>query len=314
MSKYRTALPQLQDKIFLTDGGLETTLIFHQGIDLPCFASFTLLDTPEGRKSLSDYYASYAGMAKEAGLGFILDTATWRANADWGAKLGYDAAALDDVNRRSIEFLAGIRDRFETARSPFVISGAIGPRGDGYVADQKMSVEEARDYHMFQLESFARAGADMATAFTMNYVEEAIGIVLAAAALDLPISISFTVETDGRLPTGISIGEAIETVDKATLAAPIYYMINCAHPTHFAHLLDPQAGWAKRIRGIRANSSKRSHAELDAAPDLDAGDPVELGRQYRALRDQHSQITVLGGCCGTDCRHVEQIRLACLAA
>jgi homocysteine S-methyltransferase len=177
-----------------------------------------------------------------------------------------------------------------------------------------MSVEQARDYHMAQLRSFAEAGADMATAFTINYVEEAIGIVLAATALGLPIVISFTVETDGRLPSGMHLGEAIERVDKATLAAPAYYMINCAHPTHFAHLLDPKAGWVRRIRGIRANSSKRSHAELDAAPDLDAGDPVELGQQYRALRDRHSQIVVLGGCCGTDCRHVEQIRLACLAA
>lgn len=314
MSKYRNALPQLQDKIFLTDGGLETTLIFHQGVDLPYFASFPLVDTPEGRKSLTDYYTGYATIARDAGLGFILDTATWRANPDWGIKLGYDRDALDHVNRRSVEFLAGIRDMLETPQSPFVVSGAIGPRGDGYVADRQMTVAEARDYHMPQLESFVRAGADMATAFTINYVEEAVGITQAAAALGLPIVISFTVETDGRLPTGMSIAEAIELVDKATQATPVYYMINCAHPTHFADLLDPEVDWDKRIRGIRANSSKRSHAELDAAPDLDAGDPVELGQQYRALRDRHKQITVLGGCCGTDCRHVEQIRYACLAA
>ena len=314
MSKYRKSLPQLSDRIFLTDGGLETTLIFRDGMDLPHFASFPLIDTDEGRRALDAYYESYARIALDAKAGFMLDTATWRANPDWAAKLGYAGAGLDAVNRRCVEHLIALRDAFETEDSPMVVSGAIGPRGDGYVAANMMSADEARAYHLPQLMSFLAAGADMATAFTLNYVEEAIGVALGAKSIELPVAISFTVETDGKLPTGMTLGDAIRAVDNATLGYPVYYMINCAHPTHFEHILDGDQPWIRRIRGIRGNASTRSHAELDSAPDLDAGDPVDFGRRYGALRNKHAQFTILGGCCGTDCRHLEQISYACLAA
>src|SRR3712207_4511764 len=128
----------------------------------------------------------------------------------------------------------------------------------------------------------------------------------------MPVVISFTPEVDGRLPTGQPLGEAIEEVDTATGGVPAYYMINCAHPTHFDGALDGEA-WTERLRGLRANASRRSHAELDAAPDLDDGDPIELGAEYAALRRRHPWINVLGGCCGTDHRHIEQICAACKA-
>lgn len=314
MSKYRKSLPQLADRIFLTDGGLETTLIFQDGIDLPYFASFPLIDTAEGRRMLETYYESYAHIALRAKTGFMLDTATWRANPDWAAKLGYAGAGLDEVNRRCVEHLIALRDRYETAETPMVVSGAIGPRGDGYVADNAMTSDEARAYHLPQIKSFLAAGADMATAFTLNYVEEAIGVALAAKSVGLPVAISFTLETDGLLPTGMPLGEAIGLVENASGGYPVYYMINCAHPTHFAHILETDEPWVKRIRGIRGNASTRSHAELDSAPDLDAGDPIDFGQRYSTLRNRQSQLTILGGCCGTDCRHVEQVRYACLAA
>jgi homocysteine S-methyltransferase len=314
MSKYRNALPQLADRIFLTDGGLETTLIFQDGLDLPHFASFPLIDTGYGRRMLEEYYESYARIALTAKTGFMLDTATWRANPDWAAKLGYAGAGLDQVNRRCVEHLIELRERLETEECPMVVSGAIGPRGDGYVADHLMTADEARDYHLPQIRSFVAAGADMATAFTINYVEEGIGIALAAKDVGLPVSISFTLETDGRLPSDMELGDAINAVENATMGYPVYYMINCAHPVHFARILETGEHWVTRIRGIRGNASTRSHAELDSAPDLDAGDPVDFGMRYRALRDRHSQLTILGGCCGTDCRHVEQVRYACLAA
>jgi homocysteine S-methyltransferase len=314
MSKYSKALPQLTDRIFLTDGGLETTLIFQDGLDLPHFASFPLIDTEYGRRLLEAYYESYIAIALKAKTGFMLDSATWRANPDWAAKLGYAGAGLDKVNRRCVEHMIELRDRFETEESPMVVSGAIGPRGDGYVADHLMTAEEARAYHLPQIKSFLAAGADMATAFTINYVEEGIGVALAAKAVGLPVAISFTLETDGKLPSGMTLGDAITAVDDATTGYPVYYMINCAHPTHFADILETDEPWVKRIRGIRGNASTRSHAELDSSPDLDAGDPVDFGVRYRGLRNRHSQFTVLGGCCGTDCRHVEQVQYACLAA
>jgi homocysteine S-methyltransferase len=246
-------------------------------------------------------------MARDAGLGFLLESPTWRANADWGAKLGYDADRLAEMNRAAIEVMAELRDAFETAVSPMVISGNIGPRGDGYNPAALMSAAESADYHGAQIATFAGTEADLVSALTLNYVDEAIGVVQAAQRAGMPVVISFTTETDGRLPTGEPLREAIEATDAATGSAAAYYMINCAHPTHFQDALREGDAWTRRIRGLRANASRRSHAELDAAPDLDAGDPVELGREYAALVGRFGHFKVLGGCCGTDHRHVEEI-------
>jgi homocysteine S-methyltransferase len=313
MAKYRNKLPQLGEQTFLTDGGLETTLIFHNGIELPYFAAFDLLRTDEGRRTLRDYYARYAAIARHRGLGFIFESATWRASPDWAAKLGLSQHELDRINRAAIDMLEPLRAEFETARSPMVISGCVGPRGDGYKADTKMIAGEAAAYHGAAIRIYADAAADMVTAITMTYAEEAIGIARAASSAGMPAAISFTVETDGRLPSGQPLGEAIETVDAATDNAPAYYMVNCAHPTHFTDALATDARWLTRLKGLRANASKRSHAELDAAPDLDAGNPVELGNDYAALRGRlGGRLNVLGGCCGTDHRHVEAIAMRCV--
>lgn len=305
----RSYLPQLQGGLFLTDGGIETTLIFLDGLELPYFAAFDLLKSPEGRERLRTYYRRHAEIAKKRGLGFILESATWRANPDWAAKLGYSLEDLKTANRQAIELLQEVREEFETPETPMVISGCIGPRGDGYDPGKAMTADEAEAYHAFQTRIFAEVGTDMVATITMTNVPEAIGIVRAARSVDLPVAISFTVETDGRLPTGESLQEAVEAVDAATGSAAAYYMLNCAHPTHFEQRLE--GDWCGRLRGLRCNASKRSHAELDSAPDLDAGDPVELGRQYRDLRQRLPQLTILGGCCGTDYRHIEQISLAC---
>ena len=313
MAKYRHHLPQLNGDLFLTDGGIETTLIFHAGLDLPFFAAFHLLKDEQGAAALRQYFASHAAIARQYGVGFILESATWRASSDWGNKLGYSRQALDEVNRKAIAFLHELRLELETDRVPMVISGCVGPRGDGYDPGVIMSPEEAEAYHAAQIGTFAATEADLVTAITMTNTNEAIGVTRAARTSGMPVVISFTVETAGKLPTGQPLPEAIQEVDAATGRAPAYYMINCAHPSHFEAVLDGQA-WMERLRGIRANASKRSHAELDAAPDLDDGDPVELGKQYSDLRTRFSQINVLGGCCGTDHRHIEHIGAACTTA
>ena len=313
MAKYRQNLPQLSNQLFLTDGGIETTFIYHNGIDLPYFAVFDQLKSEKGTQALRDYYSRHAAIARANGLGFILESPTWRASADWGKKLGYTPSALADINRQSIAFLETLRMEFETAQSPMPISGCIGPRGDGYDPGRIMSEAEAEDYHAGQAQAFAMTAADMVSAITMTNINEAVGVTRAARAAAMPVAISFTVETDGRLPSGELLRQAIETVDAKTGNAPAYFMVNCAHPTHFDDTL-VKADWSKRIRGIRANASKCSHAELDKATELDAGNPLEFGQQYRAIRDRLSHINVLGGCCGTDHRHVEQIALACLKA
>lgn len=314
MSRYRNNLPQLAGQIFLTDGGLETTLIFHDGLDLPDFAAFTLLNDPQGYQTLENYYRVYTALAQKYAVGMILESPTWRANADWGARLGYSTAALAAVNRKAIALMDDLRQTFETETSKMVISGCIGPRGDGYSPTNLMSAAEASAYHLTQIRTFSETSADMVAAITMNYVEEAIGITQAAQSVGMPVVISFTVETDGKLPTGQTLQEAIRAVDQATGSAPVYYMINCAHPTHFAAALHDGEPWLTRIRGLRANASAKSHAELNESTEIDSGDPKALGDQHHQLLQKLKHITVLGGCCGTDHRHVEEIYRACFVA
>ena len=307
-------LPQLGSGLFLTDGGIETSLIFIDGLDLPYFAAFHLLLDKTGRDALVRYYERYIAIAQADGVGFILESPTWRASSDWGSKLGYSRDAIGAVNRESIELMHELKARHAHRTTPIVVSGCVGPRGDGYDPGQVMSPTEAAAYHAHQIGVFAEAKADMTTAITMTNASEAIGFVHAAAHVGLPSVVSFTVETDGRLRTGQNLAEAVAEVDAATGSAPAYYMINCAHPTHFESVMSADEEWTRRIRGLRANASRRSHQELNDAPDLDAGDPIELANQYRDLLRRHPQITVLGGCCGTDHRHIQSISKACRRA
>ncbi|MGE0640586.1 MAG: homocysteine S-methyltransferase family protein [Thermoanaerobaculia bacterium] len=310
MTSYRTELPQLSDRLFLTDGGIETTLIFQDGMELPDFAAFVLLSSPVGEIALTRYFLTYAELAERHRAGLVLESATWRASADWGARLGYDAIQLAEVNRKAIRMLDRIRREYESATGPIVLSGCVGPRGDGYIPAARMTAEAAEAYHRAQIETFAGTRADMVTAITMNYVEEAIGIARAARRAGMPVAISFTLETDGRLPSGQTLAAAIRQVDAETGAGPAYYMINCAHPTHFAGILEEGAAWTRRIRGLRANASCRSHAELNEAADLDSGNPAELGAAYAELKRRFPELVVLGGCCGTDPRHVDAMATA----
>lgn len=313
MAKHRRRLPQLDGTVMITDGGLETDLIYHRGFDLPHFAAVALLRSDEGTGALRRYYAEYAEIARAHGIGLVLESPTWRANPDWAGALGYDDAELDRLNRAAISLLEQVRDDYEGSVPHVVISGCIGPRGDGYVAGEMMSSQDAQAYHAGQIVVFRDSAADMVCAITMTYAGEAIGVTRAARAADMPVAISFTVETDGRLPSGQTLADAIAQVDGETGGGPDYYMINCAHPEHFADVLESDAPWVSRIRGLRANSSRKSHEELDAATELDEGDPAELGAQYRALGARLPTLSVLGGCCGTDHRHVAEIAAAWLA-
>lgn len=300
-----TKLPQLNGQLMVTDSGLETELIFHDGLELPLFASFPLLATEEGQDRLRRYFQGFIDVARRHGVGVMLESATWRSNPDWAEQLGYDADALAEINRRSIEELLALqRDNSDLVS---VVSGTIGPRGDGYAPESLMSADEAERYHREQIATFAAAGVDLVTAYTMCYSDEAIGIARAAIGLGVPVAISFTLETDGRLPSGESLGAAIEAVEEATGGGVAYFLINCAHPTHFDKVLEPGAPWLSRIVGVRSNASTKSHAELDESTELDDGDPVDLADRCAALRTVLPNVTVVGGCCGTDVRHVSAI-------
>jgi S-methylmethionine-dependent homocysteine/selenocysteine methylase len=310
--RYRDHLPQLDGGLFSTDGGLETTLIFHGGFDLPEFAAVDLLRSEQGTEALRSYYAQYAELAAELGVGFVLESPTWRASPAWAARLGYSASQLDRLNRTAIALMEEIRSRYERAGAPFVISGCIGPQGDGYAPEELLSADDAAAYHHTQIATFAGTAADMVAAMTITYAAEATGIVRAASEAGLPVVISFTLETDGRLPSGQPLGEAIDQVDEETQLGAAYFMINCAHPTHFEQILEPDARWVARVRGVRTNASTKSHAELDEAATLDDGDPEDLARRHIKLGSSLPNLNVVGGCCGTDHRHVEAICRALL--
>ena len=296
---------------YLTDGGLETSLIFNEGMDLPAFAAFPLLEDEKGRRILRDYFGRFLQIAKENDTGFVLDTPTWRASQGWAVETGYDTEAIDRINAGAVTFAREVASDWEAGGTPVVINGVIGPRGDGYVPGDGMAADEAKSYHSRQIVNLAMAGVDMVSAVTMNYVEEAIGIASAAKAAEIPVVISFTVETDGNLPSGQSVREAIMQVDSATNAAPIYYMINCAHPDHYSAILN-DSDWTKRLGGMRANASRMSHAELDSADELDDGNPAEFGELHATMMQGLTGIKVLGGCCGTDHRHVGAVGECCL--
>ena len=297
------------NRFYLSDGGLETFMIFDKGHDLPCFSAAALLDTAEGRQDLRDYFERYIAIARKTGRGFVLDAPTWRAGAAWAGALGQTLKDVLETNTRAVAFVRAIRERHEDEACPILINGLVGPAGDAYAPDSEVSAEEALLIHAPQIHALGKAGVDLISAMTLTHAAEAVGIARAAKEIDVPVVISFTLETDGRLPSGQTLADAIEEVDQATDSAPIYYMINCAHPDHFRDTLEAGAGWAQRIGGVRSNASRMSHAELDEAEVLDDGDPVELGRLSGDLTKWLPNLRVIGGCCGTDHRHV-----GCIAA
>jgi S-methylmethionine-dependent homocysteine/selenocysteine methylase len=306
MPRYRHALPQLSGDLFLTDAGLETDLIFNHGIEIREFAAHTLLSSEIGRAAMTRYFGGFLALARDFDAGFILHSATWKAHRHWAGALGATGAELKLANEESLRFIADLRKRFADNSKPIVLNAIIGPRGDAYKPDAVFSTQEAEDYFSEQIGWLLRTEADMVSGMTFNQASEAAGFVRAARRARMPAVLSFTVETNGRLPTGQSLGDAVREVEAASGEYCSYYMINCAHPDHFSPALE-DAGWTRRIRGLRANASRRSHAELDSSTELDAGDPDELARQYRSLAARMPWINIFGGCCGSDLRHVARI-------
>ena len=295
----------MDGSVFLTDGGLETDLIFHRGIELPEFASFVMHESPAAEAVLREYFEEFLRIAAEGSFGLVLETATWRASRDWGSRLGYDADRLGATNERAVQFLQDVVA--EHADATVVVSGCVGPRGDAYADLGPASADEALAYHQPQVDVLAGSGVQLVSALTLTNVAEAIGFVRAAEGCSVPSVVSFTVETDGRLPSGMTVPEAIATVDSETDAAAAYFMLNCAHPDHLAPALRDQDPVLDRVRGVRANASRLSHAELDESAVLDEGHPEEFGIELVALHHDRPQIDILGGCCGTDARHIAAI-------
>jgi homocysteine S-methyltransferase len=294
----------------LTDSGIETDIVFNAGRELPAFAAFPLLDDDDGRAILDRYYREHLAVAEERGLGYVMETPTWRSNPDWGASLGYTQEQLDAFDIAGVEFLRAIRAARPDWVGPTVLSGNLGPRGDGYLVGSAMTGEEARAYHAHQVGVFSAAGCDLVSVLTLTYAAEGLGIAQAARDAGVPVVLYFTLETDGRLPDGTKLRDAIAAIDASTDGYVAYYGINCAHPDHMVPALVDGGSWIDRVCAIRANASRMSHAELDQMEELDSGDPGELAADYARLRELLPHATVFGGCCGTDVSHVGAIAAA----
>lgn len=306
MNTYRKNLPQLSGDLFLADAGLETDLIFNHGIEIREFAAHTLLENPAGRQAMAEYFRGFLALANRFTTGFVLDSQTWKAHTHWADSLGASERELRAANRESIEFIAGLRQEFAANEKPIVLNGVVGPCGDAYAPEASVGAKQAEQYFSRQIGWLAETEVDMVTAMTFTQPDEAIGLVRAAAAAGLPAVVSFTVETDGCLPAGQRLEEAIRAVDSATDSAAAYFMVNCAHPDHFFHVLEDTV-WSRRIRGLRCNASRLSHAELDQCEVLDDGNPAELASSYRNVAKRMPWLNVFGGCCGSDLRHVTEI-------
>jgi len=309
MSRYRHDLPQMDGGLFLADGGIETDLIFNKGVPIPEFAAHTLLGDADGRTQLAAYFRPFLALARDSGAGFILNTQTWKAHPRWATALGAAEQELRQANRDSVAFIAALREEFAANAGPIVLDAIVGPTSDAYAPETLGTADEAKRYHARQIGWLADTDVDMVTATTFPHADEAIGFVRAAMAAGLPVVVSFTVETDGRLPTGLTLADAVRRVDDETAGGAAYFMVNCAHPDHFFHVFDGSE-WTRRVRGFRCNASRRSHAELDACTVLDDGDPQEFGRQYADILQRMPWVNVLGGCCGSDLRHLTRIARA----
>jgi homocysteine S-methyltransferase len=308
-----TTTPAARLPQFITDGGIETHIIFNMGVELPHFSAFPLNDSAAGREVIRSYYRDYLPVAKAAGRSFLFATDSWRASPDWADRLGYDRALLKQNNATSVALCAEVAAEFAAAGVASDIAGVIGPRRDAWQHDASITVAEAFDYHSPQVEAFAGTAATSLHAYTLTNTPEAIGIARAAERAGLPIVLSFTVETDGALPGGKPLGVAVAEVDEATGGYPAYFMINCAHPRHFTGKVKSGAPWVGRIGGLRANASAKSHAELDASPEIDIGDIAQLAEDHSELLPSLPNLQLIGGCCGTDHRHIAAICARCLS-
>lgn len=289
----------------MINGGLETTLIYKHNLDLPFFSCIDLFKTEETKQIMYDYYLDYVKAAKKYNVPVIIDTPTWRFNKDWAIQSGYNDQQLANRNKEAVDLVRGLKDVYDNV----IISGELGPRYDGYVISEKMTTEEAQQYHSAQVESFSSSNVDIITAATMNYVEEALGVTLAAKSTSTPLVVSFTLSSEGDLPSGMTLKEAIMKVDTISGEYPLHYMINCVHPVYFAELLkkNKDQAWIKRIKGIRPNASSKSHEELDNLGTLDVGDMDELANYCKEIQDSCKHIKLFGGCCGTTVEHIECI-------
>ncbi|WP_242521620.1 homocysteine S-methyltransferase family protein [Motiliproteus sp. SC1-56] len=291
----------------MTEGGTETEIMYKFGFELPHFAMFPLLDNPKAVSALNGMYQRYLDTAAKHGFNALVGGLDYRASPDWGSLLGYSNTGLAEMQLRAIEFLRDVAKPYQGQIADIQIVGVVGPRGDAYALNKTISAQEAEAYHSTQLETLQQADVDLVWAATFNNVPEAVGVSRAAARCQLPLCMSFTLDSNHRLKSGPTLKQAIETVDlKAGDRRPDFYGINCSHPLEFSPAIE-QAAWFERVRCLRPNAAMMDKISLCKLGHLEDGDPQDLGEQMGELARRFPHIDIWGGCCGTWERHLEQI-------
>lgn len=307
MTTARTLFPRRDGLLYLTEGGTETEIIYRHGHGLREFAMFELMDRPAALADLGDMYRRYLDAAARHGFGALMAGFDYRASPDWGKKLGYSRAGLEEVQHRCIAFLRDAAAPYRQELPDVAICGCVGPRGDAYALNRTITAEEAEDYHSVQIATLKDCGVDLVWAATINNVPEAVGISRAAARAGLPLNLSFTLTETHRLRSGPSLREAIARTDaEAGAARPDSYGVNCSHPVEFEPALEP-GDWLRRIRSLRPNAARMEKVALCKLGHIEEGDPEELGREMGALARRLPAVDIWGGCCGTWDRHLDRI-------
>ncbi|WP_286238828.1 homocysteine S-methyltransferase family protein [Neptuniibacter halophilus] len=295
-------------RLYLTEGGTETEIMYKYGFELPHFAMFPLLDNPAAVTKMRDMFRYYLDVVAKHKLCALIGGLDYRASPDWGKLLGYSDAGLAEANLQSIDFLRDVAAEYAHDIEQTLIQGLIGPRGDAYQQGHTITAEAAEDYHAIQLTTLKKAGVDLALAITFNNVEESIGVARAAKTIGVPLAISLTLNRNSTLGDGTPLADAIEQIDQATDHSVEFYSINCSHPIEYEPAIDG-GPWLQRVRGVRPNASKMEKVALCKIGHLESGDPVELGEQCGELAKRYPHMDIWGGCCGTWDQHLDQIAL-----
>ena len=303
----RPLLPGLR---YLAEGGQETELMYGHGFDLPEFALFPLLDNPAAAAKLTAMYRAVLDVAVRHRLGVLLGGLDYRASPDWAERLGFDAAQLAEYQIRSIDFLRQVSQPYRKRLPHILVAGCVGPQGDAYHRNEAVTETSAQAYHSTQMANLAAADVDVVEAMTFTSAEEAIGVIRAARAHDLPIVVSFMIDSAGAADGSWSFRKMIETVDSATDGYALFYGINCSHPVEFEPQLAEPGEWLDRIGLLRPNASAKDKTELCQIGHLERGDPADLALRMERLAERMPDVRIWGGCCGTWDEHLERIAAA----
>lgn len=298
--------PRLDDRIYITEGGIETEILYKWGFELPEFSMYPLLDNADAMKTIHAMFDRVFAAAAAHDAGIVLAGLDYRASPDWAEKIGYSRDQLDAFIHRNIAFLKGRREAHADRVRDVYIAATCGPRGDAYGTGGTITEDEAEAYHAFQIAASKAAGADLVIGITFNNIPESIGFVRAAQDVGIPVGISLTLTPEGVMRSGPSLQQAVEEIDAATDGAAAWFGTNCAHPVEFEPALNGGA-WTDRLRYVRPNASKMDKIALCKLGHLEDGDPEELGGQMADLKRRFPQADILGGCCGTDERHLGEI-------